>query len=274
MGSENSLRPKAKAAAAAPVRTVKGDGIMRVDPLKVSSVLGDPTRYAIYQFIIKSGTGSVTATEIAQQFSLHPNVARMHLQKLEDLGLLKSVTADRGGRGRPGMAYLPSGQAVGFYFPARDYELLSHLLCDALATLGDQAYPVLSKVGQAYGRQVAEHVLTEMGDRTEPISFAEAVSATARALEEHGLDPVLLPRSSGGFDLTLRNCGFREAATRHPELVCHLCHAIVEGAITAHAENASLTGERSIPTGATHCNYVVIDEIDLPDGTTAKLEKL
>lgn len=247
---------------------------MRVDPVKASGVLGDPTRYAIQQFITKAGNMPVTATDIAQQFSLHPNVARMHLQKLEDLGLLRAVAAEKGGRGRPGMAYMPSGQAVAFSFPARDFELLSNLLADALSTLGAEAYTLLSRVGRQYGSALAHHVAAEAGADQQPITFAAAVQSTNKALETLGLDPILTERPEGGFNLTLHNCGFREAATRHPELVCHLCHEIVQGALEAHIANPSITGDKSIPMGNDHCNYVVIDHIGLPDGTIEKLEKL
>ena len=47
----------------------------------ITSAFGDPTRRAIYLFVRGVDEG-VTAAEVAAEFSLHPNVARHHLDKL------------------------------------------------------------------------------------------------------------------------------------------------------------------------------------------------
>lgn len=57
--------------------------------LKITNVLSDPTRYYIYQYITKRHK-DVTVQEIADNFSIHPNVARLHLSKLEDVNMLVS----------------------------------------------------------------------------------------------------------------------------------------------------------------------------------------
>ena len=54
--------------------------------LKITNVLSDPTRYYIYTFITKNHK-EVTVQEIAENFSIHPNVARLHLSKLEDVNI-------------------------------------------------------------------------------------------------------------------------------------------------------------------------------------------
>lgn len=59
--------------------------------LKVTNVLSDPTRFYIYQYITKRHQ-DVTVQEIADEFSIHPNVARLHLSKLEDVRMLHSET--------------------------------------------------------------------------------------------------------------------------------------------------------------------------------------
>ncbi|MDA2954782.1 MAG: helix-turn-helix domain-containing protein [Actinomycetota bacterium] len=47
----------------------------------ITSAFGDPTRRAIYLFTREAKNG-VTASEIAEKFELHSNVARHHLDKL------------------------------------------------------------------------------------------------------------------------------------------------------------------------------------------------
>ncbi|TXK86230.1 helix-turn-helix transcriptional regulator, partial [Parageobacillus sp. SY1] len=50
--------------------------------LKITNVLADPTRYHIYEYITKKHK-KVSVQEIAEAFNIHPNVARLHLTKLE-----------------------------------------------------------------------------------------------------------------------------------------------------------------------------------------------
>ena len=52
--------------------------------LKITHTLADETRYSIYQYVLQEGK-EVTVHEIATAFSIHPNVARMHLTKLADV---------------------------------------------------------------------------------------------------------------------------------------------------------------------------------------------
>ena len=56
----------------------------------VTSAFGDPTRRDIY-LAIRDAPDGVTATEVAERFALHPNVARHHLEKLSAGGY---VTVD------------------------------------------------------------------------------------------------------------------------------------------------------------------------------------
>jgi predicted ArsR family transcriptional regulator len=78
----------------------------------VTSAFGDPTRRQVYLFARESPAG-VTASEVAQRFSLHPNVARHHLDKLAAGGYLevRSARAPLAGAGRPSKRYKASGPA-------------------------------------------------------------------------------------------------------------------------------------------------------------------
>jgi len=54
----------------------------------VTSAFGDPTRRQVYLHVRDSASG-VTASQVAMRFSLHPNVARHHLDKLAAGGYLE-----------------------------------------------------------------------------------------------------------------------------------------------------------------------------------------
>ena len=58
----------------------------------ISAAFGDPTRRDIYLYAHSCAEG-VTATETAEHFELHPNVARHHLDKLASGGYVEVGTA-------------------------------------------------------------------------------------------------------------------------------------------------------------------------------------
>jgi len=69
--------------------------------LKVMSTLADETRYQIYQFVLQNKK-QYSVQEIAEQFNIHPNVARLHLTKLCEIGIVQAEYAKSGKGGRPG----------------------------------------------------------------------------------------------------------------------------------------------------------------------------
>ncbi|SET62293.1 Winged helix-turn-helix DNA-binding [Salinibacillus kushneri] len=70
------------------------------DTLRITNVLNDDTRLSIYEYISKKHNG-VNVQEIATQFNIHPNVARLHLSKLEDIGMVNSHIQKNKKGGRP-----------------------------------------------------------------------------------------------------------------------------------------------------------------------------
>ena len=78
----------------------------------VTSAFGDPTRRQVYLYVREAAPG-VTASEVAQHFSLHPNVARHHLDKLAAGGYVEvfSTRAPLAGAGRPSKRYRANGPA-------------------------------------------------------------------------------------------------------------------------------------------------------------------
>ena len=75
----------------------------------ITSAFGDPTRRQIY-LLAREAPDGVTASEVAERFALHANVARHHLDKLTAGGYLE-VSVERpdgGGAGRPSKRYRPT----------------------------------------------------------------------------------------------------------------------------------------------------------------------
>src|SRR5687768_11908703 len=148
----------------------------------VTNAFGDPTRRQIYLFARGSERG-VTAAEVAEHFSLHPNVARHHLDKLAAGGYL-DVHVERlegGGAGRPSKHYRVSAKDqldVG----GASADLIMTLLARALALLPAAAAEALAEdVGEQYGRQLAAAMSPGEGVR----SRHAAMQAVADAFTAH-----------------------------------------------------------------------------------------
>ena len=66
----------------------------------LAAALGDPTRRGIYM-AVRQSADAVTSARIAELFSIHPNVARHHLDKLTEEGYLRVTHLRRSGRSGP-----------------------------------------------------------------------------------------------------------------------------------------------------------------------------
>lgn len=193
---------------------------------ELSAVLADDTRYQIYRAIAEHPFDDVTVADVARRFGLHPNVARMHLAKLEQAGFLATDFRRTSGGGRPAKLYRLSELVVTFGFPPRRYELLSRLALDALAAGGshDDALRVCREAGVAEGRRALA---------TEPRSPANAATAAelvGRIAEEQGLLPQVAWRDDA-LEVIVNNCTFRELSEADPDLVCAMHRAFLEGVL-------------------------------------------
>jgi len=191
---------------------------------ELSAVLADDTRYRIYRWIAERPATDVTVTDVAGEFGLHPNVARMHLAKLEQAGFLATGFRRAAGGGRPAKLYRLSELVVTFGFPPRRYELLSRLALDALSAGGtrDDAVRVCLEAGAAEGRRVLA------GETEAPRDQDAAAALVAQIAEEQGLLPEVAWRD-GTLSVVVNNCSFRELSGADPDLVCAMHRAFLEG---------------------------------------------
>ena len=191
----------------------------------LSAVLADQTRFAIYRFIAERPGSAVTVLDIAAQFGLHPNVARMHLGKLEQSGFLASSQRKGAGGGRPAKVYSMAPGVRTLSFPPRRYDLLAELALEVLSAVAEdsQIEDLCRRAGQGEGRRY----LAEAG-------APESKQTLAAAVRTLGEMQGLLPQvgwQDGELHVDIRNCVFREPAARHPELACLMHHAYLRGLI-------------------------------------------
>lgn len=208
----------------------------------LAATLGDTTRRGIY-ISVREAAEPVTASQIAEVFDIHTNVARHHLDRLVTDGYLQVThrrrTGKRGpGAGRPAKHYEATAKEVQVEFPTRRYDLLSELLVRVVERLApEDAAAIAEDIGREYGRELA----AEIG-LPEDAGFDTAVQAVARAMMGVGFDTEAEP---DGLRLVTRFCPFGDAAANHPEIVCKIDQGIVAGLLEA-------TQQRAIPVVTPH----------------------
>lgn len=198
----------------------------------VTSAFGDPTRREIYLFV-RSNPGA-TASEVAARFSLHPNVARHHLERLVTGGYV-GVTVERlsgHAAGRPSKRYQATGDDPTLDLLTRRDDLLVLLLQEALDLLGPAAAEQMAeRVGEEYGRVLAGPMSPGDGQR----SLRTAMHAIADTLTAHGF--AAHAEDQGTSTAVVADaCPFGDAASRYPVL-CAVDRGMVKGLL------AGLCGE-------------------------------
>ncbi|MDA8313502.1 MAG: helix-turn-helix domain-containing protein [Actinomycetota bacterium] len=201
----------------------------------VAAAFGDPTRRDI--FLRVRASKGMTATEVAACFSLHPNVARHHLERLVAGGYLRVETERRPqGAGRPSKRFLPvSGDAAVEFLTKRD-DLLVTLLGKALDLLGPEAAErMAAEVGETYGQSLASAMGPGEGQR----SVRNAMRVVADMLTAHGF-AAHAEDQVDGTAVVAEQCPFGAAAVSHPVL-CAVDRGMVKGLLSG------LCGEMPAP---------------------------
>ncbi|TMK85664.1 MAG: hypothetical protein E6G57_13405 [Actinobacteria bacterium] len=215
----------------------------------VTSAFGDPTRREIYLVARESETG-VTASEVAERFELHPNVARHHLDKLAAGGYLEVAVARaaHAGVGRPSKRYRVTTKTMGLEFPARRDDLLVTLLGRALELVPQAKAEVMAEaVGIEYGQALAASMAPGDGHR----SFQAALHAVADALTAHGFAAHAESRP-GSLAIIAESCPFGDAAVQHP-VICAVDRGIVKGMLAGLYGDTVPHTEASRPQGDDIC---------------------
>jgi predicted ArsR family transcriptional regulator len=214
----------------------------------VTTAFGDPTRRAIYLFARQAERG-VTASEVAEQFDLHPNVARHHLDKLAAGGYLQ-VHFDQvhAGAGRPSKRYRATGKEMELQFPRRRDDLLIVLLGRALALVPPaEAEAMAEEVGYEYGLSLAHDMAPGESHR----SFRAALHAVAEAFTAHGFAAHAEARG-GSLAIIAEHCPFGSAAQQHP-VICAVDRGMVKGMLAGLYGDTTPETTSSRPQGDAVC---------------------
>ena len=239
-----------------PQNTSSSNGTFTATVSAITNAFGDPTRRGIYLFA-RDGDHGVTAAQVAEQFHLHPNVARHHLDKLAAGGYLEVAVerAEGSGAGRPSKHYRASSEGLPDV-PVRSDDLVLTLLGKALALLPrEQAEAMAEQVGQEYGAAMAAGLTGNdlaIGQR----SLRSALQSVADALTAHGFAAHTDHRNSQ-LRIVNNHCPFGNVAIEHP-VICAVDRGMVQGMLGAlYGGEAEVSQQQSLPQGDTFCATAV-----------------
>jgi predicted ArsR family transcriptional regulator len=199
---------------------------------RLTGALGDPTRRGIY-LLIRDASYPVTAAQIARSFTIHPNVARHHLDRLVAEGYLRvsdRPAARPAGAGRPPRAFEATDADVTVSYPTRRLDLLADLLVRVVERVApEEAARAAEEVGREYGKQLAADLGLSGGK-----GLPEALAAVAEAMTGAGIE---ITADAAERQLVRGHCPFGRTATNHSDIVCRLDYGIVQGLVEATGED-------------------------------------
>jgi predicted ArsR family transcriptional regulator len=197
----------------------------------MGDAFGDPTRRALYRKVVQAAE-PLSAGEAAELVGVHRTVARTHLQRLAELGLLRVKVRRGPGGGRPAKIYVASTEPLTAVLPPRRYERLAGLLVGVLRQMAgseEAAAAAAAAVGWKYGRDevarlsAAETAVWEEGGGGPRLTPPAAQSW----LDDNGFRATVVDGAT--VDICVRNCVFRELAIAEPLLVCALDRGVLRG---------------------------------------------
>lgn len=234
------------------------------------AALGDPLRRSLYRYVIAQ-PGPVNRDQVAEGVGVARHVAKFHLDKLVDDGLLAVEYARPPGRrgpgaGRPAKLYSRSSRELAVSLPQRDYELAGRLLAKAVTaaehdglTVGDALGQVARDTGRALGQQARQHA----GARPTPSTL---LAAAMTVLGESGYEPRI-----DGTSVTLVNCPFHGLAQDYTDLVCGMNLDLMTGLVEGLADPT--LEARLEPTPGLCCVRLRRPDVDTPQpARTARRE--
>ena len=206
---------------------------VRPDILTVSKALGEETRFAIFQAVAEAET-PLTVKDLVARFGMHHSAIRIHLNRLEEAGLIFSRRQhQKGAVGRPQLAFLPSETALNISLPPRNYEFLARLAIDFMTRETDGAREA-EAFGHEWGR---EYIRSTAHGIDGPLPLEDALTVLREEALRLGGRLEIAGLDGRGFALLERNCIFGELSPKYEPLVCDLHQSVMRGML------AELTGD-------------------------------
>jgi predicted ArsR family transcriptional regulator len=174
--------------------------------------LGDPTRHAIFRYVVDAGA-PVGVGELTTHFGLNHNAIRQHLTKLVAADLVTEATATTRGPGRPRLMYTVDPRAESRWDTTGPYERLALALTEVIRT-GETPVETGRRIGR---REAAEHTNDD-----------EPLDRLVQAMARSGFEPTVEEHRSS-VDIVLHTCPFASTAYGDPDIICELHRGLATG---------------------------------------------
>jgi len=193
-------------------------------PIAADDVLAQPTRARLFALLgeLKRPAGTV---ELAERVGLHANGVRVHLERMEQAGLVQRARV-RQGPGRPFDAWTIARDARPGGSPPRAYRDLGRWLARA--------------IGRGRGLRGIERTGREIGRGLAPGRTGAPVEALQSALSALGFQPAVSRGRQDNVTFCLGNCPYRDAVHENQPVICTLHEGITRGLLEALAPDAKL----------------------------------
>ncbi len=194
------------------------------------AALGEPVRRALYCYVVAQQS-PVNRDQAAKGAGVAHHVAKFHLDRLVDDGLLEvgyGRPPGRGGpgAGRPARLYRRAARELEVSLPQRRYDVAGLLLARAVTEAERDGVPVREAI-VGIARETGRSLGLAARARAGPRPGRQALMGAAReVLEELGYEPRF-----GTAGVELANCPFHALAEDYTELVCGMNLELMAGVL-------------------------------------------
>ncbi|HEX5191166.1 MAG TPA: helix-turn-helix domain-containing protein [Solirubrobacteraceae bacterium] len=197
-------------------------------PIRPGDALSQPTRARVFE-LLGALRRPASTEELAEELGLHPNGIRLHLERLQEAGLVQR-RRERLARGRPRDTWTVSPDARPGGDPPTDYAALARWLVRSLAANGTRVRDM-----EATGRRVGRELAADEDDRAGEQRLFDTLTSL-------GFAPEREPLGKDRLIYRLRNCPYREAVHERQPLVCGLHRGMTRGMLDAIDPDTRLVG--------------------------------
>lgn len=225
-------------------------------PLKITSTLADDTRFSIYQFMLQEKK-AFTVQNIADQFHIHPNVARLHLTKLAEINVISSEFEKTGKGGRPGRIYRAIESGITLSFPKRNYDELLGWVLEILDEIGQDAIEVGKRLCYRKGREDINEILRSKNIDITTTGFEEKLQLMTDSASLIGYIPEVKVTEDNKKTIrfAVYNCPYHNEIAQYADFICSLHEAYLRGQFDALFDVSDFDQVESMTDGCKYCSY-------------------
>lgn len=182
------------------------------------AALGEPLRRALYRYVTRQ-PHPVGRDEAAGALVVPRHVAKFHLDRLEEDGLLDVEFRRPAGRsgpgaGRPSKFYKRASRELAVSLPGRRYDLAGRIMAKAITDAEQGRMPVADAL-QVAARMAGRTLGDEAAARSGPGSTGDVLTTVEDVIDDYGYEP-----RHEGDRVILANCPFHSLAQEYTDLVC------------------------------------------------------